>query len=329
MNRATWIGGVAAATLAGTGTAGAQTTVDLTVGQNAPSSAGWPMLAAQELGFFKRYGVNVVTVTLSSTAAAAQQAIVGAVDLGVVSSSQLIEAVAGGAPLKLYCNQLATAPYALVAQKSIKKYADLKGKTIVVGGVNDATRIFAELMIASGGLKPTDYDEVYAGATSDRYAALKSGSVAAAIILPPIEFKALDEGYTLLGTLPSALPVFPYTGFVGRDDLATKRPDALLAFAKGYLRGVRWLNDPANETQAIGILSASTNASIEEGRRTYAEVVTKSKCFNNDGRLDPKSLQVVLDTLTHLNVLKPPYPALESLVDNHFVAAADAQLGRS
>ena len=288
----------------------------------------WPLLVAQELGFFKRYGVTVESVTVSSTAAATQQAIVGAVDIAVMSSSQLIEAVQGGAPLKIYCNQLAAAPYTLLAQKGIKRYADLKGKTIVVGGINDATRIFAEKMIASGGLSPQDYEEIYVGATPDRYAALKSGSVAAAILLAPTTFKAIDDGYVLLGTLPAVMPVFPYTGYVGRTELATKRPDVLTAFVKGYLRGVHWVNDPANKARALTILSASTNASPEESRRTYDEVVVKAACFTNNGRLDPKSLQIVVDTLTQLNVIKPPIPALESLVDNRFVSAANAQLSR-
>jgi ABC-type nitrate/sulfonate/bicarbonate transport system substrate-binding protein len=328
MNRSTWIGGATAASLVGaTRPANAQT-ADFTIGQNAPSSSSWPLIIAQELGFFKRYGVTVDTVNVSSTAAAAQQAIVGAVDLGVVSSSQLIEAVQGGAPLKLYCNQLTTAPYTLLAQKGIKRYADLKGKTIVVGGINDATRIFAEKMIASGGLSPQDYEEVYVGATPDRYAALKSGSVAAAILLPPSVFRAIDDGFVPLGTLPAVMPVFPYTGYVGRADLAAKRPDALTAFMKGYLRGVRWLNDPANKARAGSILAASTNASLDESRRTYDEVVVKSKCFPNNGQLAPKSLQIVVDTLVQLNVIKPPIPALDSLVDNRFVNAASAQLSR-
>jgi ABC-type nitrate/sulfonate/bicarbonate transport system substrate-binding protein len=328
LTRGIWLGGLASAAVITSAVRADAQAETLTIGMNAPSSAAWPLLIAQQLGYFKRYGVAVEPAILSSTAAAAQQAIVGAVDLGVVSSSQLIEAVQGGAPLKLYCNQLATAPYAMIAQKGIRRYADLKGKTIVVGGVNDATRIFAELMIASDGLKPADYDEIYAGATADRFAALQSGSVAAAILLPPVEFRALDAGFVLLGSLPSVLPVFPYTGFVGRADLAEKRPAALTAFAKGYLRAVHWLNDPANAAPAVDILAAGTNATPADARRTYDEVVVRAKCFPNDGRLAPKSLQIVLDTLLQLGVVKAPAPAMDALIDNRFVSLAGAQLAR-
>jgi NitT/TauT family transport system substrate-binding protein len=330
MKRIEWVGGIGAASLAVPASAAfaqpaAQT---VTVGQNGPSSATWPMMVTQELGFFKRYGINVDVVVLQSTAAAAQQAIVGAIDLGLISSPQLIEAVQGGAKLKVYCNQMGTPAYSLVGLKTIKKYADLKGKTIVVGGVNDATRIFAEKMLASGGLKPQDYDEIYAGATTDRYAALKSGSVAAAILFPPWDFRAADEGYNILGSLPSVMPTFPYTGYIGRDDLAAKRPDALLGFAKGYLRGVRWLNDPANRARAVDILADRTRSTQSDAVKTYDAVIAKGRIFPSDGKMTVKMLSIVVETLGAIGVLKPPFPPLAGLFDNRFVDSASAQLAR-
>lgn len=329
MKRAAWLAGsgaLSAAALAAP--AVGQTLRPLAVGQNAASSATWPMMAGTELGFFRRYGLDLQVVTLQSTAAAAQQAIVGAVDLGLVSSTQLVEAVEGGAPLKAYCNQMSTPAYSIVAQKSIKRYADLKAKTIVVGGINDATRIFAEKMIAKGGLKPTDYDETYAGATTDRYAALLSGSVAAAILFPPWDFRAADEGYTMLGNLSAAMPAFTYTGYVGRADLGAQHGDVLTDFAKGYLRAVRWLNDPANRAHALEILIERTRVTADDARRTYDEVIAQQKIFPGDGRMNDRMLEVVLDMLGDLKLIKPPYPAPGKYYDNRFVDAANAQLAR-
>lgn len=330
MRRGTWLGAAGAAALvAGNARrAGAQGLRDVTVGQNAASSATWPMMVAVDLGFFKRYGLNVQVVTLQSTAGAAQQVIVGAVDFGLVSSTQVVEAVQGGAPIKIYCNQMGTPAYAIVAQKNVKRYADLKGKTIVVGGVNDATRIFAEKMIATGGLKPSDYDETFAGATTDRYAALMSGSVAAAILFPPWDFRAADQGYNILGTLHDAIPSFPYTGYVGRTDLGRNKPEVVADFVKGYLRGVRWLNDPANRTRAVEILVAHTNVSEEDARKTYDEVIAKQHVFPSDPRMTPKMFGVVIDTLVALNVVKPPVQPPTAFYDNRFAALADAQLAR-
>ncbi len=60
---------------------------------------------------------------------------------------------------------------------------------ISVGGAKDITRVYAERMLAAHGLKPSDYDFIYAGATTARAQALLSGAVDAAILLPPANFQ--------------------------------------------------------------------------------------------------------------------------------------------
>ena len=90
-------------------------------------------------------------------------------------------------------------PYALLAKPEIKNIEDLKGKTIIIGGAKDITRIFTERMLEPHGLKSGDYDLVFAGATSARFAALKSGAVDAAILTVPFNFYAESAGYTNLG----------------------------------------------------------------------------------------------------------------------------------
>ena len=90
-------------------------------------------------------------------------------------------------------------PYALLAKPAIKSIEDLKGKTIIIGGAKDVTRIFTERMLAPNGLKSGDYDYVFAGATSARFSALQSGAVDAAILTVPFNFYAESAGYTNLG----------------------------------------------------------------------------------------------------------------------------------
>ena len=60
-------------------------------------------------------------------------------------------------------------PYALLAKPAIKRWSDLKGKTISIGGPKDITRIYLERMAMPNGVKPGDYDTVFAGATSARF----------------------------------------------------------------------------------------------------------------------------------------------------------------
>jgi hypothetical protein len=65
-------------------------------------------------------------------------------------------------------------PYALLAKRDIKSIKELAGKTIIVGGAKDITRIFVDRMLAANGLKAPAFDYVFAGATNARFSALQS-----------------------------------------------------------------------------------------------------------------------------------------------------------
>lgn len=318
--------GAAGVALAARSRGGAQTLRPISVGKTPPSASGWPTYVAQELGFFKRYGLDPTLVIVSSVAGIAQQVLAGSLDLAEVSSTQVVEAVQHGATMRYFCESISTPPYSFLAQKQYKRYADLKGKTIIIGGPADITMVFTQKMLASGGRKLTDVDFTYAGATSDRYAALKSGSVAAAILFPPFAFRAADEGYSLLGTLTSVMPPFPFGGWVATDAYGQSHPDVLIDYAKGYLRSVRWLNDPANRARAVEILVKTANVSTDDASKSYDLIVSQSKAFSPTGIISPRSFATVIDALAEIKLVTPPLPRPETFFTNRFVTQANAQL---
>jgi ABC-type nitrate/sulfonate/bicarbonate transport system substrate-binding protein len=330
MNRTTMLTGAAAAMGALSAPRGARAQTNRTIGiaTLAASAANWPSLVCEELGFYKRYNLDIQSSLVNSIASAAQQIVAGACDMTGLSTTQYIETVTAGASLKFFCNQVTTPPYSLIAQKQYKKYADLRGTTIIIGGVNDITHIFIDKMMASGGVKPDQFDLIYAGATPDRYSALRSGSVAAALLFPPFDFRAVDEGYNNVGSLPDVMPPFPFTGWTVRTDFLAKNPGLVLDFTKAYLRGTRWVNDPANRERAIGLLLSRTNVSRSDAQRSYDLLVGKYRIFPSDGVTTDRSISVVIDALVSLKVLKPPVPAPGSFYDNSIVRRAVVELAR-
>ena len=67
-----------------------------------------------------------------------------------------------------------TPPYELLAKPSIKSLKDLKGKTVSIGGPKDVTRIYLNRMLQPNGLKDSDVDLVYAGASTARLSSPQS-----------------------------------------------------------------------------------------------------------------------------------------------------------
>src|SRR5262249_56877507 len=101
-------------------------------------------------------------------------------------------------------------PYTLLTKPAIKQWGALKGKIMSMGGRKDITRIYLERMAGPNGVKPGDYDLVFAGATTARFSALQSGAVDAAILLPPFNFYAQSAGFTSLGNTIDYAPELPF-----------------------------------------------------------------------------------------------------------------------
>src|ERR1700757_2207824 len=102
-------------------------------------------------------------------------------------------------------------PYALMGQKSIRSIKDLKGKSIMVDGPKGITRLYVERMLAANGIKASDTQTFFAGATSARFSALEAGAGAAAILLPPFNFFAESAGFRNLGLTIDYTPELPFT----------------------------------------------------------------------------------------------------------------------
>jgi len=177
---------------------------------DATSANLWPLQIGLKNGYFDAAGIKIDLVFAQSNASVIQQLAAGSYNVapsaGIVDP---IRAIDKGAPVGLVRIVIQAPPYALLAKPEIKKVEDLKGKTIIVGGPADITRLFNDRMMQRHGLKNGDYDYIFAGATSARFAALKSGAVDAALLTTPFNFYAESAGYNNLGFTFDVLPPIP------------------------------------------------------------------------------------------------------------------------
>src|SRR5215510_10887921 len=173
----------------------------------------WPLFIGIDKGFFAAENLKIDVVYVPASAAVIQQLAAGSLDMtmstGLVDP---IRAIDQGAAIAIARLEVQAPPYVMMAKPAIKSLKELKGKIISVGGAKDITRLYADRMLAPHGLKPGDYDFVYAGATTARAQALLSGAVDAAILLPPSNFQIQAGGYSDLGLTMECAPELPFSG---------------------------------------------------------------------------------------------------------------------
>jgi NitT/TauT family transport system substrate-binding protein len=276
---------------------------------DATSANLWPLHIAINNGYFRAANLKIDLVFAQSNASVIQQLAAGSYN--VAPSAGMVDpirAIDKGAPVGLVRIVIQAPPYALLARPEIKKIEELKGKTIIIGGAKDITRIFTERMLAPHGLHGGDYDYVFAGATSARFAALKSGAVDAALLTMPFNFFAETAGYSNLGFTFDVLPDMPFAGMAVNRDWAQTHTDVLKRFLDAYNKGVAWFDDARNRDAAVRIQTDTSKIEQADVEKAYAFLHDRN-LFEPTGTISKRKVSTVIDALRDLGELPAGFNA--------------------
>ena len=134
------------------------------------------------------------------------------------------------------------------------------------------------------GLAPSDYDLLVASTSNDRLAALKSGTIAGTVLIQPLDFQAVDDGFRVLARSTDAVRDYQFSVLFTPESWARQNEATLVRVLRAYGNAARWLHEPANKEQAIQILAEATKSRPEYARQTYELYVEQVKAMTA-GRL--------------------------------------------
>jgi NitT/TauT family transport system substrate-binding protein len=279
----------------------AATAETVTVGLvGAISSTHWPIYIGLAKGYFAAEDLKPDLVFIQSSAALVQQLTGGSLDLALSTGlADPLRAIDKGSPVAIVRIEMQAPPYALLAKPAIKRWADLKGKTISIGGPKDITRIYLERMAVPNGLKADDYDTVFAGATSARFSALQSGAVDAAILLPPFNFYAEWAGFTNLGLTIDYAKELPFSGTVIGRAWGSAHRATLDKVLSVNTKSMAWFSDAANRAEAVKIMVESSRLKEEDVAKSY-DFLHNNGFFETSGRVSRTKLGALLKALKGL-----------------------------
>ncbi len=206
---------------------------------------------AEAKGFFKEEGLDNETIVIGGPAAIAAL-VSGNVDFSGAGGSGL-RAAAKGAELKAILYQTEKVTWYFVVSPGIKSVADLKGKKIGVGLIGDSEDRFSTMFVERGGLSAKDVTRIPMGTSSGaRIAAIKSGSLHAAVLDPGGVIVAEKEGLHSLAFLGDLFPL-PFQGYVVTDKKIAENPAQVKRWVRAMVRALLFLRDHPEESADIGI----------------------------------------------------------------------------
>jgi NitT/TauT family transport system substrate-binding protein len=252
-----------------------------------PAAGAWPWAIAEDEGFFKQAGIEPDFVYVPSAPGLMQQLVAGSLD--VVGLDGVVEAVhadAAGAKVGALRMINGTTPYEFDAQASIKSVKDLKGQKICLGGSQDITRVYVEQIMKANSLTDSDVSFIIVPNTAARLAALKSGTVAATMLLPPFSLIADKAGFHNIASVRDFAGDIPFAGAFITAAWANAHRDAAKSLIRVLDQSIAWFDQHRDES--IDIMVKVSHAPRDLAAETYdlerkIEVMPKDDAVSRGG----------------------------------------------
>jgi NitT/TauT family transport system substrate-binding protein len=280
-----------------------------------PTATMWLFYVGFDQGFFKKHDVDLDIIFAPTAPGILQQLTAGSLDIvATTGTAEPIHAVDKGA------NNIAIAriiglnsPYALEAKSSINSIKDLKGKTIVLGGLVDITAIYWNRMATANGLKKGDVDITIVGSTAGRFAALKSGTVDATMVLPPFNFLAEAAGFKNIGLVIDYVKDYPFTGLEVSKPWATAHMDLAKRLLAALDESATWFYAPENRDALIKMGASHFKIDEKEAAQSL-DFLRKIQYFAPNSKVSRKGLDSLIQVMRESGDVSNPIKAQDLIM---------------
>jgi NitT/TauT family transport system substrate-binding protein len=248
-----------------------------------------PFYIAQEKGFLEKSSLEAEYIQMN-TSIQPQALINGNINF-FPSLSTGISAAVAGLPLVVVLNFYNITPWMLVTNKSINKPQDLLGKKIAVSGLRTTGHQLMTAWFKKYEINEKEIGFIMTGGTGGSFAALASDQVAAAVLTPPYDDKAVSKGFKKFMLIGDLLDI-PTSGLIAsRAEVANHR-DRVQKTVAALFDAIAWIR--ANRADTAKMIADKFKITPSEANGTYETLLSM---FNKDGRLPPKVARGYLDLL--------------------------------
>ena len=259
--------------------------VDLTLAGGALGFNWLPVFVADRLGILAHHGVSVTLKRMGTVDKATAAIRSGEADLAITPPEGTIADAVSGGRLRIVAGNANRLPMTLVAHPRIKQIRDLKGCVLGTSSLTEGTAIYTMEMLSQHGLKyPGDFEFAVVGVHPERWQALQDGRIDAAIQPVPLNFVAIDAGYSNLGEATDAIPEIAFTTMIGAGDWLERNEASVRRLLTALIDATGVIHDPAQDSAVASILADITKSDKSYSRRALT--------YMRDQALFPRHLEI-------------------------------------
>ncbi len=270
---------------------------------------------AKDTHIFEKNGIDATVIFISGSVRGIQSILAGEIPIGEGGGPGLASARLAGGDVVAIAGNVNVLPYYLVAQPSIKKPEDLKGK---IGG-NHIAGTTAEFALKVGlkkiGMDPLkDVNLRVIGGSIERMVALQKGIVQFTVVTEAGKVQAERLGYPTVVDMVALQIPFPQNGVYTSTKLIRDNPDLVRRYMRAYTEAIHFYKTHKEDTQKI-----MRKYSRVEDRRVLDEAWDWHAKFMPDAPYPPADgYQLVLQDIAEKNP-KAAQANVKDYIDTRFV----------
>jgi NitT/TauT family transport system substrate-binding protein len=293
-----------------------QITVGLTT---RTGSTGLPFVIAEERGLFKAEGLNAIVVIMQNQVVV-NGVLTRHVDYGGTFSN-FVGAALSGLPVRIVMSVMDGSDHYLVTNPKIKRVEDLKGKKFGISSFGGTPHSEAIMILRKYGMNPEkDITFLQIGGSSSRYAALDSGSIDAAMLVPPFNSLAKKRGFNELLSFNEIMNI-PLGGLAVHTQKMKDKPDEIVKMIKALLKSIDYIR--ARKNEILSLMESKwgiKEADIREG--IYRDI---AGIYSRSGIASDETMRNVIQLVRETRKSKDE-TGLADVVDWSFAKRAQAEL---
>ena len=297
-----------------------------------PGGFNWPSFVAQALGLFAANGLEVTLQPTPNSVAQMTGLSRGEFQIAMTAFDNIVAYIEGqgeapiGPQPEFFAFMGSDSGFlSLVAQRGIKRWRDLKGKTLSVDARTTGYAFVLFEMLRRNGLADGDYNVVKAGGMTQRWEALRAQMQDATLLSTPFDLLAEAHGLHRLARATDVIGSYQGNVAAAKRSWAAAHADEVIGFIGAYAAAIEWLYDPRNREEAVGILTTSLpHITAELAQRSYEQLLDPARGFFRQAKLDAKGLETVLELRSRYG---EPRRSLAEPAKYHDPAYYEAALG--
>ena len=230
---------------------------------------------AKEAKIFEKHGLSVDVVLIESGVTTVQALTAGETQIAMGGGTVAVSSNLAGSDIVSISSIESRMPYALLTQKEIQTFEQLKGKKMAVSRFGSASDLAARLILQRYGLIPDkDVTLLQTGGTSTRLSALSKRSIDSTVLTPEFFNLGKKAGFTILVDPTQYDIPFPQLEEITSRAFLKSQPDIATRYMRAIIEGIHMVkNNPEPSISALRkYLKIDDREALEEVYRLYKEL---------------------------------------------------------